>query len=102
MIFIGNLSGRLLTTGVLYLRKCTILPGSEKSHCTDRFSFVVLILVANIGISHIFLALTINFPAVFLVGMVSGAALKNSATLVISGAHLPTYFSLSSFVVIVP
>ena len=101
-ILIGNLAGRLLTTGAPSIRKCPVAPESEKYHCTARFRFGVLTLVADFGSSCILLDCTIDCHDVCRVGMGIGAELKNSAILVISGAHSPEYFVLSSFVVIVP
>ena len=84
---IGNFAGRLFTTGTPSTRKCTVAPESEKAHCTACFSFGVLKLVAAIGRSLKLLACTIACPTVYFFGMGSGAGLKKSAILVISGAH---------------
>ena len=101
MILIGKLAGRLFTTFAHSISKCSVTPDSEKYHCTAHFRFNVLKLVASIGSSCILLAFTIVLPAVYFLGTGSGNWLQKSATLVISGDHLPTYVASSSFVVMV-
>ena len=65
IILIGNLAGRLFTTGAHSISKYSVVPDSEKYHCTAHFWFNVLTLVASIGSSRILLACTIVLPAVF-------------------------------------